>query len=129
MSLQPRSPLFVLLENGDMAALRTAVELLPQHSAETLELLTWLLIDAAERGELSAAELLFAHGADVNGNAFPRPYIRPLWKAAKRGHLEMVKFLLSKGAKPQQGDNDGLLPIDYAKRYSRREVAQFLEGL
>jgi ankyrin repeat protein len=41
----------------------------------------------------------------------------------------MVKFLVSKGAKPQQGDYDGLLPIDYAKRYSRREVVQFLEGL
>jgi len=76
---------------------------------------TGLLHEAAANSQLEVAEYLLEVGADVNleakshmikvdrtGNSYSTVYPSPVTVAAKGGHLAMVNFLLSKGAKTDE---------------------------
>ena len=95
---------------------------------EDPDLKSFALIAAAEGNRIDNAQTLLDQGACIEG-ASVRSSIRPLWKAAKRGHMEMVKFLVERGANVAGTDNDGMNALDYARRYSRIEVVRFLESL
>jgi uncharacterized protein len=70
---------------------------------------------AAGNGDMTAIKLFLDAGMDVNegGSA-------ALGLAAGRGKLEMVKFLLSKGAKPTSN------ALQYARTRGHKEVEQVL---
>lgn len=51
---------------------------------------------AAGRGDLAAVKRLLRVGANVNG---PKGEVTPLMLAAKQSHLEILRYLLSKGAR------------------------------
>lgn len=78
--------------------------------------------------QLETARALLHAGASIEG-ASDRSHIRPLWKAAKRGHLQMVKLLVGSGANVSATDNTGMSALDYAKRYSRTDVVEYLKSL
>eukprot|EP01052_Picozoa_sp_SAG31_P005654 SAG31_NODE_251_length_19069_cov_5.843226_7_plen_353_part_00 len=60
--------------------------------------LSKLLIDAAQKGQLGCVNVLLHHGADVNC-ASAENCSTPLLEAAKHGHEQCVKALVSAGAK------------------------------
>lgn len=67
------------------------------------------LASAADRGDVEIAEILIAHGADVN--ATNADGSTALHNAAWSGQEEIVKLLLSKGAHPDPKRSDGLTPL------------------
>jgi ankyrin repeat protein len=128
MTSRSFTKLYALAEAGETAALLAHIEELLEENPNDRDPLHWALIAVAEANQVESARELLSAGANIEG-ASERPYIRPLWKAAKRGHLEMVKLLLSHGADPSATDNDGMTALDYATRYSRIQVVQYLESL
>ena len=67
---------------------------------------TSALITAAENGHLGMVELLVeGYGAKVN---YAYSHQTPLSSASHRGHVEVVRFLLGAGARPDQGGASSL---------------------
>ena len=64
----------------------------------------YLLVHAAENGNLSNLKALLSKGADVN---FKDNYKTPLNTAAREGHLEVVKVLLAQSAKDEGWRRNG----------------------
>jgi ankyrin repeat protein len=79
------------------------------------------LFYAANAGSVEMARELIAHGADVNST---EAYYTPLAAATLRGHLDVVKLLLAKGADPNlSGRGDRQTPVLVAVNpVSRRAV-------
>lgn len=50
----------------------------------------------------------------------------PLYYAARKGHLEMAKLLVEKGADIQHTDNNNKTAVDIARKAKQGEVAEFL---
>lgn len=49
--------------------------------------------------------------------------------AAERGRLEIVQLLLTRGADPNEKDEDGATPLYYARMHGRTEVIRVLEPI
>jgi ankyrin repeat protein len=128
MSSRSFTKLYTPAEAGQTSALLEHIAELLKEKPEDKDPPNWALISAAEANQVETARALLASGASIAG-ASERTYIRPLWKAAKRGHLQMVRFLVEQGASLRATDNDGMNALDYAKRYSRVDVVQYLESL
>jgi len=78
------------------------------------------LHDAAQRGSVAAATLLFAHGADANisdanGHTPLHAACRQTACHVTRWHMETVDLLLRNGACPLQRDAVGFPPRRYAR--------------
>jgi ankyrin repeat protein len=127
MSNRSFAKLYALAEAGETDALQEHIAELIAEVPEDKDPIDWALIAAAGANQLETARALLAAGASIEG-ASERPHIRPLWRAAKRGHLQMVKLLVAHGASTNATDNMGLTALDYAKRYSKTEVVQYLES-
>ena len=50
----------------------------------------------------------------------------PLHNASYQGHLEIVKYLLSKGANKEIRRSDGDSPLDFAKEKKYKEIIYLL---
>ncbi len=91
-----------------------------------------LLILAAEKGDVAAVEALLAQGADielkdgVDSNNKPGIGRAPLHWAARYGHLDVVKLLLAKGANVNAKTTRGLTPLELAKMFKQKQVAEYL---
>ena len=84
-----------------------------------------ILHDMAQKGFLDKAELLIKHGADIN--AIDEEYqSTPLGMAARWGHVEMVNYLLSKGADPNKAGAPWATPIEWAKKKAHAEIEKIL---
>lgn len=91
--------------------------------------MTWhrvtLLHDMAQEGNIQKAELLTGHGAELD--PLEEEYrSTPLGLAARWGHVEMVKWLLEKGADPNKAGAAWSTPIAWAKKKGQREIARIL---
>ena len=75
------------------------------------------LIKAIWQGDIKTVERLIANGANVRSNVYP------LRMACKCGRLEIIKFLLEKGANLHESDDQ---PLCLAARNGHLEVAKFL---
>ena len=128
MSMRSLDKLYFLAEEGTPSELALHLQELETTYPEDRDLKNFALIAAAEGNRIDNAQTLLDQGACIEG-ASVRSSIRPLWKAAKQGHLEMVKFLVGRGANVAGTDNDGMNALDYARRYSRTEVVRFLESV
>ncbi|MBV1776666.1 ankyrin repeat domain-containing protein [Burkholderiaceae bacterium DAT-1] len=114
-------------EVGDIESLMAHIDRMRLADPDwDIDLNSMALIAAAESNQLHTVEALIDRGASLEGVS-PRPWIRPLWKAAKRGHIEIVKVLVERGADILATDNRGQSAIDYARRYKRADVLEYLE--
>lgn len=110
-------------------------ELLIHHGAKVNGL--GALAMAAKFRRFEMMELLFQHGADVNDDAKNRieecfdyfDRTTALHEAAKLGHVDVVQFLIEKGANPDLTDEDGRTPLMVAQENKRLEVVEFLNRL
>jgi ankyrin repeat protein len=79
----------------------------------------------AAEGELAKAELLLAHGAEID--AIDDEYrSTPLGVAARRGQSALVELLLERGADPVAAGTSGAVPLAWAERKGHGHVADML---
>ena len=90
------------------------------------------LIEAGSFGNVSYAELLLSHGADVNdvevGDRKPTNSTRdtPLIAAARSGNCKMVKFLISKGANINYQNEYGQSALSVAALTNEFDIVLYL---
>lgn len=90
------------------------------------------LLWAAEHDRESTARKLLHLGADVNikaqkaksNESRPRPGLTPLYLAAEKGHLAIVKLLLEVGADPEARVQESLTPLFFALGARHEKVAR-----
>jgi ankyrin repeat protein len=84
-----------------------------------------LLHHMAAEGEVAKAELLLAHGADVD--AIDEEYrSTPLGVAARRGQSTMVELLLAHGADPHAAGAPWAVPAAWASKKGHERIATLL---
>jgi ankyrin repeat protein len=120
--------LYQLAKNGRVEELLVILNSLERDDGDG-DAKNWALIAAAEENQLATVSALLDAGASPNGSVSQRQHIKPLWKSAKRGHIAMVKLLISRGADLQGTDGQGMGALEYAIRYRKQEVATYLAPL
>jgi ankyrin repeat protein len=81
---------------------------------------------AAESGDLEGAAAYLKHGAEINAVDVEFSHT-PLGAAARRGKMEMVRFLLDRGANPKlPADRLWARPAAYAEAAGHREIGMLL---
>ena len=85
-----------------------------------------LLLGAARGDKDLVVKLLGVHPSHINFRDYDRR--TALHVAASEGHLEMVTFLLDKGAQLNRSDRWGGSPLDDAMRHRHKEVASLLRN-
>ncbi|MBN2080237.1 MAG: ankyrin repeat domain-containing protein [Spirochaetes bacterium] len=83
------------------------------------------LADAARVGDVKDAETYLDKGAGINNLWFGRT---PLQVAAEEGKLEMVKFLIEKGANVNKLSKFDKTALDYALEKKHAVVAGYIQG-
>ena len=83
------------------------------------------LLEAARSGNRARVSALLDRGADVNAQS--RYGVTALGFAAERGHFDVVRLLVERGARVDVADSFyGSRPIDFALRGSRLDIALYL---
>ena len=84
-----------------------------------------ILHDMAQKGEIKKAELLIKYGADID--PVEEEYrSTPLGMAARWGHVEMVNYLLTKGADPNKAGAPWATPLEWAKKKKHTDIEKIL---
>jgi ankyrin repeat protein len=92
-------PLFTAVVKGDVEDVKQVLgQVCTDVNARTQKYELTALAWAAREGKLDMVKLLFEARADVNVESI-YPKLHPVEDAAKRGHTEIVRFLLSHGAR------------------------------
>lgn len=118
-------PLSKASESGNLEIVQYLLKT-GKNSQETLNDALWALCDARPKPDtLKIAQLLLDSGAQVNSQAgFYNT--TPLHGAAQNGSLELVKLLVSKGAKVNAVDKEFSMPLAKAVQADNLEIAKFL---
>ena len=118
-------PLSKASESGNLEIVQYLLKT-GKNSQETLNDALWALCDARPKPDtLKIAQRLLEYGAQVNSQAgFYNT--TPLHGAASNGSLELVKLLVSKGAKVNAVDKEFSMPLAKAVQADNLEIAKFL---
>lgn len=84
------------------------------------------IFDAIEKGDLKRVEELTAENPGVV-NERDKNDFTPLHKAAYSGKLDVVKFLVEKGADVNVKDKYGVTPLKMAQEWGRTEIIGYLK--
>jgi ankyrin repeat protein len=110
------TPLQIALDHGNLPA---AEFLISNKAQPSPDLMNGELLMAAQNGQVSKAEFLLAHGADVNLRS-------PIVAAATQGNDAMVRLLLSHGAKVDSRGDGGRTALGYAMEKGFMDVCHTL---
>ncbi len=77
-------------------------------------------------GHEDIAELLLAHGADVNAASKNAQRVTPLHAAVARRDARLVRELLVRGANPNAEQSGGFTPLHGAAYHGDRAIAELL---
>ncbi|HEX6848498.1 MAG TPA: ankyrin repeat domain-containing protein [Chitinophagaceae bacterium] len=84
-----------------------------------------LLHDMAQKGDIQKAALLIKYGADIDP-VEEEFQSTPLGMAVRWGHIEMVDYLLSKGADLNKAGAQWATPLAWAKKKGHHEIEKIL---
>jgi len=89
--------------------------------------LVTLMHDMAQEGDMAKAKLLVEYGADID--LLEEEYAStPLGLAARWGHVEMVKYLLAKGADANKSDARWSTSLQWARAKGHKEIEKILRN-
>lgn len=80
---------------------------------------------AISKGDLDTVKKFVEYGADVNEKSNG---LSPLMIAARYNKTEIIKFLLSKGARLNEKDENGFTALKYAELSNATEAIQLLKN-
>lgn len=84
-----------------------------------------ILHDMAQKGNIHKGELLIKYGAEIN--PVDEEYqSTPLGMAARWGHVDMVDYLLKRGADPNKAGASWSTPLAWARKKGFVEIEQIL---
>jgi glutaminase len=86
---------------------------------------SFTLLNAVAKGSLKEASHLFAQNVDPNLVDYDGR--TALHVAVAEGHLNLIKFLISRGASILKRDRWGNTPLDEAKRLKKKNIAELLD--
>ncbi len=86
------------------------------------------LIRESDGGYLKEVQSIVEGGGDVNWQ-MESSGLTPLMAASSGGYVEVVKFLLSKGAEANRKDSNGRTALDRAKLVGAKDIVAVLAGL
>ncbi len=86
------------------------------------------LLDAAAKGNLASVKTLVDQGVDINyqNSGFLSTEETPCMKAAKNGHLEVLQYLVAKGADFHKATSGGENPLTIAAEHNHANIVTFL---
>jgi ankyrin repeat protein len=117
---------FAAAENGDLAALQSAVAKDPA----LLKATEWdhqtLLHDAVRQKRVDVVRFLLDNRIDIN--AVTDDGLTALHMAAQNGDIPMLTLLLERGAKLNPLDSKGWTPQDRAQKWGHTDAAIFLRN-
>lgn len=123
--VKPAHQMYEAAANGNVPAIRAlASKGISPNAPDPLAFDSTPILIASARGHLAAVLVLSDLGVDVNEAS--RAGLTPLHAAALTGHGELVRHLLSKGAKPWLKDEAGNSAIVYAVSSGNSQTVQFL---
>ena len=79
---------------------------------------------AISKGDVESVHKFIEYGADVNGLSNG---LTPLMLAARYNKTEIIKFLITKGARLNQKDENGFTALKYAELSNATEAIQLLK--
>ena len=94
-----------------------------KNKIELTEAITPLSV-AISKGDIETVKKFVEYGADVNENSNG---LSPLMIAARYNKTEIIKFLLSKGARLDEKDENGFTALKYAELSNAKEAALLLK--
>ncbi len=119
------SPAGAAAKTGNIEMLKLLVE-------AGVELHSGILIAAAKEGQVAAVQALLEAGISVDGTVGFGQHTTALYHAAEKGHMDVVRMLLQKGADPNGGEEGvrwGEQPLVAAVENGHTEVVRaLLEG-
>lgn len=133
-SVQGHTPLYEVVSNKKLKNTREVMDFLFQHGA-TLDAQDNsgfpLIIVAAQAGNKQAVEFLIDHGIDPNIPAdvtimTGNDGVRAIHEAVSNDNLDMIQFLLDKGADINAKDALGWTPLHWAISVYLPKIAEFL---
>ena len=120
---QQKTTLFEAARNGDVEVLKTILksnpEIIDVKNAEGYSALTL----ACYRGNEKVVQFLVKNKADVNASSTMGS---PLMAAVVKGHVEIVKLLLTRKVHINETDINGTTALIYATMFKNTEIVQLL---
>ena len=113
-------------EHGNADELRTLIQQGKQDKTLNDSLLRWALQKAAERGQKGTVDLLLLENVDWDSSGSGDKALSPLYRAVQRGHKDIVKTLLERGANLEAVDRHGRSVIHAAAWWNRADILRML---
>ena len=79
---------------------------------------------AISKGDVESVKKIIEYGADVNAKSNG---MTPLMFAARYNKVEILKYLVSKGAKKKKKDSKGFTALIYAEQSGAFDAVQYLK--
>jgi ankyrin repeat protein len=121
-----KPPIFMAVDRGDIAALKSAIAASPKLLDQVNDLGMTPLMTAVEEGWIEGAEVLVASGADIKLKT--RSGRNLVYIAAETGRLPVVKWAAGKGLSIEDPDSGGTTPVIRAAGRNIECVQWFLEN-
>lgn len=118
------TPVVEQVEQGNLVAVRTALDANPRLIRARCDDNATLLHDAAGEGLTDMVTLLLDRGARIEAKTSGG--LTPLHLAAQSGDLPMLQLLVRRGAKVNVVDRKGMTPLDHAVQREHADTAQWL---
>ncbi|XP_072907052.1 ankyrin repeat and SOCS box protein 3 [Hemitrygon akajei] len=123
-TFEGETALHLAAKHGHLKIVQILLQAGANPNAITNENVTPLFL-ATEKGHIAVIRTLLKYGARINGS-----HSACLWsvvhQAAYQGHLEVLKFLLEKGADRESMDDYGITPLFLAAQYGKLESLRIL---
>ena len=115
-----------LLSLGNVALASNSVNTKSENRTITINRTVTPLCQAVIKGDLETVKKMIEFGSDINEASNG---MTPLMFAARYNNVEMIQFLIDKGANITAKDTKGYTALKYAELSGAKEATAYLKGI